>query len=148
MRMLSAVKLAGILALTAIAATACASKKADLLAAEEAKATAEASVDSAHRREVYLKCVLDDANGYATDPGADTIAPGDVADLSLAKCRSLLKDADADSSLELFAAGDDVAHAAAVAGRATDVVRTRARDQAVAQVVDARRKRAATPAGS
>ena len=146
MRMHSAVKLVGVLALVAVATTACASKRAALLNAEQAKTLSEADINGAHRRAVYLKCVLDDANAYAADPAADAIAPGDVADLSLARCRSRLRDADEDFSLELFSAGDDVAHAAAVASRATDVVRARARDQAIAQVVDARRQRPSAPA--
>lgn len=145
MRIRSVAKLASVLALTAVATTACASKRAEL-DAEQAKAIREASVDSAHRREVYLQCVLDDANAYALDPSADVIAAADVADLSLAKCRPLLGAANEDFGLELFSGGEDVVHATAMANRATDVVRTSARGQAIAQVVDARRKRSSTPA--
>jgi hypothetical protein len=147
MHMRSSVKLAAFLALTAVATTACASMKQEQAAAstERTKITREASVDGSGKRADYLKCVLDDANTQAMDPGSDAITPDDLADASLAKCGSLLRGSQEDFSIELFSSGQDVASAAATATRTTEAVRTSARGQAVALIVDARRRRASTP---
>src|SRR5262249_49026041 len=141
------VKLAGFLALTAVATTACASMKEDQAAAsaERAKITREASVDGSGKRADYVKCVLDDANTQAMDPDSDAIAPGDLADASLARCGKLLRGSQEDFSMELFSDGQDVASAAATATRTTEAVRSSARGRAVALIVDARRKRSSTP---
>jgi hypothetical protein len=145
MHMRSAVKLAGVLALAAVATTACASQNKDLLRAEQAKFMRESSVDVAQKHADYLKCVLGDAKTYAMDPGSDAVAPGDLADVSLVKCGALLKSVEEDFGMEMFSGGEDVARAAAAATRTTDTVRSSARGQAVALIVDARRKRSSTP---
>jgi hypothetical protein len=145
MHMRSAVKLAGVLALGAVVTTGCASGRQDVQKAELARAMNEASINPAKRRADYLKCVLDDANVQAMDPSSDAIAPGDLVDVSLATCGSLLGGAQEDFGVEMFSQGQDVVRAAAAATQVADTVRASARGQAVALIVDARRKRSAAP---
>ena len=72
MHMRSAVRLAGLLALVAVATSACASTKVKqeqaAASAERDKITREATVDGSRRRADYVKCVMDQANLAAMDP--------------------------------------------------------------------------------
>jgi hypothetical protein len=143
------VRLAGLLALVAVATSACASTKMKqeqaAASAERDKITREASVDGSRKRTDYVKCVLDNANMWAMDPDRDAIEPGDLADTSLAKCGALLRSTQEDFSIELFSGDQDIVSSAAAAARATEAVRSGARGRAVAAIVDARRKRSSTP---
>jgi hypothetical protein len=150
MHMRSSVRLAGLLAVLVVATSACASAK---MKQEQAEASAErdriareATVDASRRRVDYVKCVMDGARVSAMDPGSDAIEPGDLADASLAKCGSLLSSSQEDFGIELFSSGQDIASAAAAASRTTDAVRASARGNAVAAILDARRRRSSAPA--
>jgi hypothetical protein len=149
MHMRSAVRLAGLLALVAVATSACASTKVKqeqaAASAERDKITREATVDGSRRRADYVKCVMDQANLAAMDPDSAAIAAGDLADASLAKCGALLRSTQEDFSIELLSDGQDVVSAAAVAARTSEALRASVRGRAVAVIADARRKRAATP---
>jgi hypothetical protein len=152
MNMRSSVRLAGLLALVVVATSACASTKVKQAKQEQAVANAEwdkinreASLDGPQKRADYVECVMDDAKMLAMDPDSDAIAPGDLADASLARCGSHLRSSQDDFSLELLSGGQDVASAAATASRTTEAVRASARRRAVAVIVDARRERSSPP---
>jgi hypothetical protein len=147
MQVCSAVKLGSLLALAAVATTACGSVRQEqaLATAEQTKIVNEGSVDGTRKRAEYLKCVVDDATTFAGEPSSDAIAPGDLADVSLTKCGSRLDGLQEDFSLEMLSSGQDITRASAAASRTTDTVRAVARGKAVAVIVETRRNRTVTP---